>query len=59
MAVIIDRGDHALIDKLLLDEMRENGGFIGEIQAGQRGCTVKGSAGSWASSGSWSTTHNA
>jgi phosphoribosylformylglycinamidine cyclo-ligase len=59
MAVIIDRGDHASIDKLLLDEMRENGGFIGEIQAGQRGCTVKGSAGSWASSGSWSTTHNA
>ena len=32
---------------------------IGRIEAGQRGCTVRGSAGSWNSSQDWSATHHA
>ena len=32
---------------------------IGRIEAGQRGCTVTGEAGSWNSSEDWSATHNA
>jgi phosphoribosylformylglycinamidine cyclo-ligase len=32
---------------------------IGRVEEGPRGCTVKGSAGSWSSSGNWSATHNA
>jgi phosphoribosylformylglycinamidine cyclo-ligase len=32
---------------------------IGRIEAGQRGCTVKGQAGTWNSPEDWSATHNA
>jgi phosphoribosylformylglycinamidine cyclo-ligase len=32
---------------------------IGHIQAGQRGCTVSGTAGTWNSPEDWSVTHNA
>lgn len=32
---------------------------IGAIEAGQRGCTVAGSAGIWAARADWSATHNA
>jgi phosphoribosylformylglycinamidine cyclo-ligase len=32
---------------------------IGRIEAGPRGCTVRGHAGTWNSSGDWSATHNA
>jgi phosphoribosylformylglycinamidine cyclo-ligase len=32
---------------------------IGRVEAGQRGCTVSGKAGSWGSSEDWSATHNA
>ena len=32
---------------------------IGRIEAGARGCTVLGSAGSWGSQQDWSATHNA
>jgi phosphoribosylformylglycinamidine cyclo-ligase len=32
---------------------------IGRIEAGQRGCTVHGAAGTWNSPGDWSATHNA
>jgi phosphoribosylformylglycinamidine cyclo-ligase len=32
---------------------------IGRIHSGQRGCTVKGVAGSWNSTEDWSATHNA
>lgn len=32
---------------------------IGRIEAGQRGCTVRGQAGTWNSSEDWSATHNA
>ena len=32
---------------------------VGRIEAGQRGCTVTGAAGSWSSTEDWSATHNA
>lgn len=32
---------------------------IGRIEAGQRGCTVTGQAGTWNSPEDWSATHNA
>ena len=32
---------------------------IGRVEAGQRGCTVRGPTGVWNSSGDWSATHNA
>jgi phosphoribosylformylglycinamidine cyclo-ligase len=32
---------------------------IGRVEAGQRGCTVRGSAGTWNSPEDWSATHNA
>jgi len=32
---------------------------IGDISAGTRGCTVKGSAGTWSARGDWSATHDA
>jgi phosphoribosylformylglycinamidine cyclo-ligase len=32
---------------------------IGTIEAGQRGCTVTGSAGTWSARGDWTATHNA
>jgi phosphoribosylformylglycinamidine cyclo-ligase len=32
---------------------------IGRIEAGQRGCTVRGQAGTWGSSKDWSATHHA
>ena len=31
---------------------------IGEIEAGERGCTVRGPAGSWSAREAWSATHN-
>ena len=32
---------------------------IGRIEAGRRGCTVRGSEGAWNSAEDWSATHNA
>jgi phosphoribosylformylglycinamidine cyclo-ligase len=32
---------------------------IGKIEAGPRGCTVRGNAGTWNSTEDWSATHNA
>lgn len=32
---------------------------IGAIEAGQRGCTVVGSAGTWSARADWTATHNA
>jgi phosphoribosylformylglycinamidine cyclo-ligase len=32
---------------------------IGKVESGPRGCTVRGTDGSWNSSGNWSATHNA
>jgi phosphoribosylformylglycinamidine cyclo-ligase len=58
MAVIVDR-------ELAVDVMRAAEGAgeaafeIGRIDAGPRGCTVRGPAGSWNSPEAWSATHNA
>jgi phosphoribosylformylglycinamidine cyclo-ligase len=32
---------------------------IGTIEAGQRGCTVTGSAGTWSARADWTATHDA
>jgi phosphoribosylformylglycinamidine cyclo-ligase len=32
---------------------------LGQIESGQRGCTVRGRAGTWNSPEDWSATHNA
>ncbi|MBS1239806.1 MAG: purM, partial [Proteobacteria bacterium] len=45
--------------KAELTERGERVSRIGEIVEGQRGCTVRGSAGSWGSKDSWEATHNA
>jgi phosphoribosylformylglycinamidine cyclo-ligase len=42
-----------------LENAGESVSRIGRIEAGQRGCTVTGKAGSWNSAGDWSATHNA
>ena len=59
MAVIVDpREADALLERL--DPHQMDAVFeIGRIQEGRRGCTVSGSAGTWASSEDWSVTHNA
>lgn len=56
LAVTPDNVDAVTAD---LSEAGETVFRIGEIVAGAKGCTVKGSAGSWASSEDWEATHNA
>jgi phosphoribosylformylglycinamidine cyclo-ligase len=58
MAVIADRGQ---VDQICeqVSGTGETAFEIGRIEAGQRGCTVSGKAGSWNSSEDWSATHNA
>jgi phosphoribosylformylglycinamidine cyclo-ligase len=43
----------------VLKSAGENVFEIGRIESGQRGCTVKGVAGTWNSTEDWSATHNA
>lgn len=57
MAVIIDREGALATTELIAD--REEPELIGEIVEGPRGCTVRGSAGTWNSPKGWSATHNA
>ena len=52
MAVIVAPGERAAFD-------REGVFEIGRIEAGPRGCTVRGKAGTWNSDEDWSATHNA
>ena len=42
-----------------LEAAGEEVAHIGEIAAGQRGCTVRGPAGSWDSAGAWEASHDA
>ena len=58
MAVIVPEGDR---DRLIpaLEGAGETVLEIGRIEAGERGCTVRGRAGTWNSAGDWSATHNA
>jgi len=51
MAVIVEEG--------LLSELSTDCFEIGRVEAGPRGCTVKGPQGSWGATESWSATHNA
>ena len=58
MVAIVGEDEAAAVTRAL-----EGGGEtvyrIGQIEAGARGCTVSGAAGSWGSSQDWSQTHNA
>jgi phosphoribosylformylglycinamidine cyclo-ligase len=51
MAVIVEEG--------LLGELSTDCFEIGRVEAGPRGCTVKGPQGRWGATESWSATHNA
>lgn len=42
-----------------LGQAGEQAFVVGRIEAGERGCTVRGSAGSWSAREDWSATHNA
>jgi phosphoribosylformylglycinamidine cyclo-ligase len=42
-----------------LEEAGEEVSHIGEVAAGDRGCTVRGAAGSWGSANAWDATHTA
>ena len=60
MVVIVDRGDRSAVADLLNQERAYDPVlWIGEIEAGDRGCTVYGKTGSWNSDEDWSATHNA
>jgi phosphoribosylformylglycinamidine cyclo-ligase len=58
MAVIVDA---AVADRVTagLEGAGETVVEIGRVEAGARGCTVHGQAGTWASTTDWSATHNA
>jgi phosphoribosylformylglycinamidine cyclo-ligase len=58
MAVIV-AGSHSDSVASALEGAGETVVEIGRIESGDRGCTVKGRAGSWNSSGDWSATHHA
>jgi phosphoribosylformylglycinamidine cyclo-ligase len=58
MAVIVAPTEAARVTGIL-ESAGERVSEIGRIEAGQRGCTVKGKAGTWNSPGDWSATHNA
>jgi len=58
MAVIVDESEvHAVSDAVASFEIAVF--QIGTIEAGQRGCTVSGAAGTWNSDKDWSATHHA
>jgi phosphoribosylformylglycinamidine cyclo-ligase len=56
MVLIIEPDKRAAVSQALGSE---DGIEIGMIEAGPRGCTVKGSMGRWGSKEDWSATHNA
>ena len=56
MVLIVDPNYREAIAAALGDN---DGMEIGRIEAGSRGCTVRGSSGRWASTEDWSATHNA
>jgi phosphoribosylformylglycinamidine cyclo-ligase len=58
MAVVISPELAPLIIEML-DASGESAFEIGRIEEGQRGCTVRGQAGSWNSGEDWSATYNA
>jgi phosphoribosylformylglycinamidine cyclo-ligase len=58
MALVVDM-DKAEAISLALEGAYEEVFEIGRIEAGQRGCTVTGIAGTWNTPEDWSATHNA
>ncbi len=58
MAAIV-AADRVEAVKHALGQAGESVHVIGAVQAGPRGCTIRGLAGTWASGGDWSKTHNA
>ena len=58
MAVIVAADDAAAVGKALADA-GESVSEIGRVEAGQRGCTVDGPAGTWGSHEDWSASHDA
>ena len=49
----------AIVDSAQRDAIGSEAVEIGRIEAGPRGCTVRGSSGRWGSTEDWSATHNA
>ena len=58
MAVVV-AADQAEAVAATLAEAGETVLIIGRIEAGERGCTVKGSAGTWSAKADWTATHAA
>ena len=58
MAVIVGAGEADQVGEALR-EAGETVHRIGFVEGGQRGCTVKGPAGSWSARDDWAATHNA
>jgi phosphoribosylformylglycinamidine cyclo-ligase len=58
MAIIASEAEHDALASNL-EGSGETVFQIGRIDAGQRGCTVRGSAGRWGAHQDWSFTHNA
>jgi phosphoribosylformylglycinamidine cyclo-ligase len=56
MAVIV-RGEDAWFVTQALEEAGETVLTLGRVEAGAKGCTVSGSAGTWCARGDWSATH--
>jgi phosphoribosylformylglycinamidine cyclo-ligase len=57
MAVVV-AADQAQAVSEALEAAGETVVTIGRIEAGERGCTVSGSAGTWSAKADWSATHN-
>ena len=57
VVIVADEQAHQV--SVALESAGENVLVIGWVEAGERGCTIRGRAGSWNSPGDWSVTHNA
>ncbi|HEX8217157.1 MAG TPA: phosphoribosylformylglycinamidine cyclo-ligase [Allosphingosinicella sp.] len=57
MAVMVSRDDAKTVSQAL-EKAGETVVEIGTVNAGDRGCTVSGSRGTWSARDSWSATHN-
>jgi len=57
MALIVSQDDAGDVMQLL-ESVGETVLAIGHVEAGPKGCTVKGSAGTWSGRSDWSATHN-
>jgi phosphoribosylformylglycinamidine cyclo-ligase len=58
MAVIVAEAEADAVANAL-EQAGEKVHRIGRIESGERGCTVRGRAGSWRSKDDWTATHHA